>query len=439
MKKRDKSISPGIPVSAMTAAMILPNYVLGGNGQKVPSDKLNIAGVGVGGMGKVYLENVDSENIVALCDVDDDYASKVYEIYPNAKRYQDFRIMLEKQKDIDAVVIGTPDHTHAVIAMMAFKMGKHVYCAKPLTRTIYETNKLVEAAREAKVATQVSTQSQALEDPRLLCEWLWDGAIGPVREVHIWSNRPIWPQGLERPQEIPSVPPTLNWPLWLGPAPYRPYHPVYLPFKWRGWWDFGTGALGDMGCHGFDPIYRALKLGQPTSVQASSTKVFPETAPIASIVSYEFPAREDLPPVKLTWYDGGLMPPRPVELEDGRRIGEEGGGTIFVGDKGKIICSGWGTSPRIIPEKKMQEYQQPPQTIPRSVGHYQEWIDACKGGKPAKCNFDVSGPITEVVLLGNIAIRTGKKLYWDGVNKKITNDEVANKYIQEPYCPGWSL
>ncbi len=426
-------------IYAASAITIIPSHILGRGRQTSANDKLNIAGIGVGGMGLNYLENAASENIIALCDVDDTYAAKAYRTFPKARRYNDFRIMLEKEKEIDAVMIGTPDHTHAIITMLALDMGKHVYCAKPLTRTISEARTLTEKAGNAGVATQVSMQSNASEDHRLLAEWIRDGAIGPVREVHIWSNRPIWPQGLKRPEAAPATPPTLNWDLWIGPAPIRPYHPAYHPFKWRGWWDFGTGALGDMGCHGFDPIFRALKLGHPTNVEASSTKLYPDTAPLASIVHYDFPARDDMPAVKLTWYDGGIEPERPRILEAGRKMGANYGGILFIGDDGMIMCGGIGDSPRIIPEKKMQEYTLPEQRIPRSIGHYQEWIEACKGGEPAGCNFDYAGPLTEIVLLGNIAIRTGKKILWDEKNLKITNDDAANQYLSEPYHNGWII
>ena len=253
-------------VTAMAGFTIVPRYVLGGARIVPPSEKLNIAGIGIGGRGEGDLDDVGSENIVALCDVDKSYAGRVFKKYPNAKAYTDFRQMLEKEKNIDAVVIATPDHTHAVITMMAIKMGKHVYCEKPLTHSVYEARMVTQAAREAKVATQMGNQGQATEEHRLLCELIWDGAIGKVREVHSWCNRPISQRGIERPNEEPPVPETLNWDLWLGPAPYRPYHPCYLPFAWRGWWDFGTGALGDIGCHSIDPIFRALKLGHPVSV-----------------------------------------------------------------------------------------------------------------------------------------------------------------------------
>jgi len=422
-----------------TTFMIVPRHVLGGKGYTAPSEKLNIGGVGVGGVGKSYLENVASENIIALCDVDDEFAEKTYKIYPPARRYRDYREMLAKETELDAVVIGTPDHTHAIIAMDAMRQGKHIYCAKPLTRTIYESRLLTETARKTKVATQMSIQANAAEDHRLLCEWIADGAIGDVREVHVWSNRPIWPQGLDRPKEIPSVPRSLDWGLWIGPAPYRPYHPAYHPFKFRGWWDFGTGALGDMGCHQFDPIVKALKLGQPTSVHASSTQVYEDTFPAAAIVYYEFPPREGMPAVQVTWYDGGLKPRRPQELEEGRQFGDWNGGILFIGEKGTILSTAVGHGPRIIPETRMKAYKRPHETLPRSIGHYEEWIAACKGGAPAAANFDYGGPLTEMVLLGNIALRADKKLAWDFANMKITNDETANKYINEPYFNGWQI
>jgi predicted dehydrogenase len=322
--------------------------------------------------------------------------------------------------------------------MMAIKMGKHVYCEKPLTHSIYEARMLTEAARKHKVATQFGTQGQASEDNRVISEYIWDGAIGPVREVHVWTNRPIWPQGVDRPEEMPPVPETLDWDLWLGPAPERPYHPIYLPFNWRGWLDFGTGALGDIGCHSFDPIFRALKLGHPASVEATSTSINDETFPAGSIVHYEFPARGDMPPVRLTWYDGGLKPPRPDELEKGRKLGAQG--TLFVGDEGKLLDG------RLIPESRRKDYGKPPELLPRSPGHFIEWIDACKGGKPARANFDWAGPMTEVVLLGNVPLRpelkeelTRTKLNWDGENMKFTNVPEANEYLRRPYRKGWTL
>ena len=426
---------------ATAAFAIVPRHVLGGSGYISPSDKLNIACIGVGGKGRSDVQAVSSENLVAFCDVDDERAAETYKKFPDVKRYRDFRVMLEKEKNIDAVVVSTPDHTHAVISMMAIKMGKHVFCQKPLTHTVYEARRLAQAAREYKVATQMGNQHQAEEEPRRLAEMIRDGAIGAVREVHIWTNRPVWPQGLDRPADTPPVPDTLDWNVWLGPAPARPYHPAYVPFDWRGWLDFGTGALGDMGCHKFDPIMRALKLGYPTSVEASHSNFIKkmtwdevtntETYPRASIVRFEFPARDELPPVTITWYDGGLKPFRPAELERGRKLARKG--NLIIGDKGKILDG------RLIPETTMQAYTLPPKTLPRSPGHYKEWIQACKGGEPAGSNFDFASLVTETVLLGNIALRMGEKLEWDGKNIMITNHPDANQYLHREYRKGWSL
>jgi predicted dehydrogenase len=429
------------------AFTIVPSHVLGRGGKTPPSDQLNVAGIGVGGMGANDIKNISNDaNIVALCDVDEKYAAKTFNLHPQARKYADFRIMLEKQKDIDAVHIATPDHNHFMIAMAAIDAGKHVYCQKPMTHSIYEARKLTEAARQKKVITQMGIQGHAGEASRLLCEWIWDGAIGKVREVHAWTDRPGGDHmrdfgcGLDRPKDTPPVPEGLNWDLWLGPAQYRPYHPIYLPVRWRGWWDFGTGAMGDMGCHVLESIFWALKLGHPTSVEASSSDVNSETAPVASLIYYEFPARGDMPAVKLTWYDGGLMPKRPDDLEEGRRLGNENGGVLFIGEKGKLMAGCWGDSARIIPESKMKEYKLPSKTIPRTEGIYKDWIASCKSGKPACANFDFSGPLTEAALLGNIAIRmNNQKLYWDGPGMKITNVPEANKYVQPQYRNGWTL
>ena len=436
--------------AAAAAFTIVPRYVLGGPGYTPPSEKLNIAGIGAGGMGASNINAVSSENIVALCDVDEKQAAGTYKKFPNAKKYRDFRKMLEKEnKNIDAVIVATPDHTHAVAAMMAMSMGKHVYVQKPLTYSVYEARKLTEAARKYKVATQMGNQGHSGEGVRLICEWLWDGAIGQVREVHAWTNRPVWPQGIDRPEDAPPVPSTLDWDLWLGPAPYRPYHPAYLPFNWRAWLDFGTGALGDMACHVLDPVFSVLKLGYPTSVEASHSYDVremwkrvdnKETYPRASIVHYKFPAREGMPPVKLHWYDGGLMPERPEELEPGRKMTS----VIFIGDKGKLMCGGSGDHPRLIPETKMKEYKRPAKTLPRITngigGHEQNWVEACKGGEPACSNFDYSGPFTEMVVMGNLAIRfPGQRLDWDGQNMRCTNVPEANKYVRRQYRQGWTL
>ncbi|MCU1293595.1 MAG: Oxidoreductase domain protein (Precursor), partial [Bryobacterales bacterium] len=345
------------------AFTIVPGSVLGLNGATPPSEKLNIASVGAAGKAASDIDGVKSQNIVALCDVDWAHAAGTFKQFPKAKPYKDFRKMLEERKDIDAVVVATPDHMHAFASMMAIKMGKHVYCEKPLTHSVWEARKVAEAARQYKVATQMGNQGQASAGTRRLCEMVWDGAIGPVQEVHIWTDRPsnglfgeYWPQGVERPKETPPVPSTLDWDLWLGPAPQRPYHPAYAPFKWRGWWDFGTGALGDIGCHTFDPIFRALKLGHPTSVEASSTRVNKETYPLSSMVTYHFPARGDMPPVKLCWYDGGMRPPRPEELEEGREMGATG--AMLVGKQGKILTKKFRYE--LIPESRSKAYGEPP-------------------------------------------------------------------------------
>ena len=435
--------------TAATAFLFLPRRVLGGPGQPGANSRLNLAAVGIGGQGRADLEEFKNENIVALCDVDADYAAHTFNDFPGAKRYTDFRLMLEKEKGIDAVLVATPDHNHAVVTAAALRHGKHVYCEKPLTRTVDESRVIARLAREAGVVTQMGNQGMAFEGNRLINEWIADGAIGPVHEVHVWSDRPTsrgrmplwWPQGVERPTEMPPVPPTLDWDLWLGPAPYRPYHPAYAPFRWRGWWDFGSGGIGDMGIHNLAPVFSALKLGAPDSVVGSSTALVSDSVPLASTVHYRFPARGDLPPVALHWYDGGLRPDRPAELEEGRELDPEDG-IIFVGTKGKILVTGWGGEhPRILPRSRDLEYQKPPKTLPRSIGHHAEWIAACKGsGVKPRSNFDFAGPLTEAVLLGSVCIRNGgKKLLWDSANLKFTNDPAANQFLHYEYRKGWEL
>ncbi|MHB0954920.1 MAG: Gfo/Idh/MocA family protein [Pirellulaceae bacterium] len=441
---RRKFLGRAAGVAAFT---VVPRHVLGGPGQTPPSEKLNLAGIGVGGQGAGDLQALESENIVALCDVDWRHAAGTFGRYPDARKYKDFRDMLDKEENnIDAVVVATPDHCHAVASIAAIKRGKHVYCEKPLTHTVYEARAVAEAAREYKVATQMGNQGQASEQVRVLCETIWDGAIGQVQEVHVWTDRPLnginnvyWPQGVTRPLDTPAVPETLDWDVWLGPASPRPYHPAYLPFTWRGWWDFGTGALGDIGCHALDPVFRALKLGHPISVEACCTLVNAETYPVASRVSYAFPARGDFGPVMVHWYDGGMKPPRPQELEDGRAW--DTNGTLFVGDKGKIHGG------RLIPQARQREYGVPPQKLERSPGHHAEWIQACKGGPPAGSNFpDHAGLLAQVVLLGNVALRAtlkeqlvSTKLFWDPVAFQFTNMPEANQYLHREYRAGWTL
>jgi predicted dehydrogenase len=323
--------------------------------------------------------------------------------------------------------------------MAALQLGKPVYCEKPLCHSVYEIRKLTEAARDAKVATQMGNFGHSGEGIRLTCEWIWDGSIGPVHEVHAWSSDGLEYAFKERPKEMPPVPATLDWDLWLGPAPYRPYHPDYAPYNWRGWWDFGTGAIGDMACHNLDPAFWALNLGYPTSVVASSSGGSDETTPYAAVVHYEFPARGNLPPVKLHWYQGGIMPERPEELEPGRKMGADGQGILFVGEEGKILCPGWAGNPRMIPETAMRAYKRPPKTLPRSNGHHRDWLDGCKGEGQPSSNFEVAGPMTEVIMMGAIAIRTGERLYWDGVNMRCTNSPAANDFVRPIYRAGWTL
>jgi predicted dehydrogenase len=445
--------------AAVTAGFtIVPRRVLGGQGVTAPSDKLNIAAVGIGGKGEDNLAMSETENIVALCDVDfGEKTQEVFAKYPAAKQYKDFRVMLDQQADIDAVIIATPDHTHAVIAMAAIRRKKHVFVQKPLTHSVSEARLLTEAAREHGVITQMGNQGRSGEGSRLLCEWVWDGAIGKVREAHAWTNRPVWPQGIEmgRPTETPEIPPGFDWDLWLGPARPRPYHPAYHPATWRGWWDFGTGSLGDMACHIIDPLFWALKLKYPVSVEANISKhwhgFFEETEPKyerypqSSIVRYRFPARsKKLPELDLTWWDGGMMPPRPPELEPGRRMGDADGGILLIGEKGKIMAGCYGESPRLIPESKMRKLKRRRQILERipdgADGHEQDWIRACKGGKPACSNFEESGPLSETVLMGNLAVRfPDRELQWNGEAMRVTNDEEANAYVTRTYREGWQL
>jgi len=464
MDETKKSPSPAEPTwsrrkflgAASTAAagiMVVPRHVIGATQRrKAPSDTLNIACVGVGGMGFSDTRGVRSENIVALCDVDDEMVAQLLHsedlepkekaMYEKAAKYRDFRRMLEKEKGIDALTVTTPDHNHAVIAMAAIKLGKHVYVQKPLTHTIKEARLLAKAAKEANVVTQMGNQGHSKEGARLICEWIWDGAIGDVFEAHCWTNRPIWPQGIDAPTEIPSVPSTLDWDVWLGPAPFRPYHPAYHPFKWRGLWDFGTGALGDMGAHIMDQPFWALKLKSPIGVQASSTVYTKDYAPRAEVVTYEFAAREGMVPLTLTWWDGGLMPPRPAELEPGRMMGDDGGGCLFRGTKGLLMCSTYGENPRLIPETRMQDYKRPEKTIPRSPGIREEWIEAIKKGTKSTTDFSYAGPLTETMLLANVAVRLADKnmkLLWDGEKMEFTNLPEANQFLHFNYRPGWSL
>lgn len=431
---------------------IVPRNVLGGAGFTPPSERVTLAGIGAGGMGGGDIANHAEKgaNIVAVCDVDEVRAAKIFNAFPNARRYKDFREMIDKEaKHIDAVTVGTPDHTHAVAAMAAIRAGKHVYCQKPLTHTLRECRELTKAARAAGLATQMGNQGHATEGARLTNEWIQAGVIGEVREVHVWSDRAglLWKQGIARPSDTPPIPATLDWNLWLGPMKERPYHPAYAPVSWRGWWDFGTGALGDMGCHIiYHPVW-ALGLGTPATVEARCTldgSVFTdkrpnfETFPIASIITYEFPARGNLPPVCMTWYEGGLMPPTPAEMPGGRQLHPNG--VLYVGAKGKLHHASHGGMPELLPDALHEDAEKVPKTMTRSPGHYEEWLLACKGGPRPVSNFDYAGPLTEIILLGVLAMRApGTRIEWDGQSMEVKNAPELNAFIHAEYRKGWTL
>ncbi|MFO0892565.1 MAG: Gfo/Idh/MocA family oxidoreductase [Isosphaeraceae bacterium] len=481
---------------------IVPRHVLGGAGFVAPSEKVTLAFVGVGSQGlRVMLNFLKQPDVqaVAVCDpnrASADYpqwsphefagavhellgldsgwdwlspdqpialtrsrsgtggvagrepARKIVEAYQGREKgsgaargcaaFADFRELLERQRDLDAVVVGTPDHLHAAVALEAIRKGKHVFCQKPMAHTVSEARRMAEEARRAGVATQVAVMNQSSEDTRRLCEWVAAGAIGPVRQVLNWSSRPFWAQARERPRETPPVPEGLDWDLWLGPAAGRPYHPAYLPFVWRGWQDFGTGALGDMGQYSFDTIFRVLRLEAPTRVEASSTERFAETFPAASIVHYDFPARGELPPVRLSWYDGGLRPPRPDVLGEADEPADEG--LLFLGDDGAILCDFNGRRPRLLPESRRKTWHEPAATLPRSPGTLREWLDACKGGeeKPG-ARFEVSAPAVEALLLGNVALKAGRAIGWDPAGLKVKGDESAQSAINPERRGGWAM
>ena len=431
---------------------LVPRPVLGETRYLPPSEKINLAGIGAGGMGGGDIATLArlGVNVVALCDVDDVRAAGSYKAFPNARRYQDFRVMLDKEaKHIDAVSVGTPDHIHAVATMAAIRAGKHVYCQKPLTHTLHECREVTSAAHKAGVATQMGNQGHATEGARLTNEWIQAGIIGTVREVHVWSDRAgrLWKQGIARPAEKPPVPATLDWDLWLGPMRERPYNPAYAPVNWRGWWDFGTGALGDMGCHIIDHPIWALDLGAPSFVEARTTldgsflegnKPNYETYPIASIIYYDFPERGKRPAVRMTWYEGGLMPSSPAGLPADQHLPDNG--VLYVGSKGMMYHSSHGGMPQLLPGDLHQEAKKVPKTMDRSPGHYEEWVAACKGGPRPVSNFDYAGPITEVVLLGVLALRSpGRRLEWDSEKLKVKNVPDLNQFVRTEYRKGWTL
>ncbi len=441
-----------VGASAATAVglTILPNQVVSGLGHTPPSDRLNIAAIGVGGKGHANLKNMKSENIVALCDIDWKYASKTFEEYQSAKHYKDFRIMLEEMnKDIDAVLIATPDHTHAVCALAAMQHGKHVYVQKPLTHTVFESRILLEASRKYKVVTQMGNEGHSSDNVADVCELIWSGAIGTVEHVEAFTDRPIWPQGLTRPTMGMWLPEGLNWDLFIGPAPMRPYHEAYHPWNWRGWWDFGTGALGDMACHVLDIVFASLKLGHPISVEASSSTFNNESAPNTSLIRYMFPERiitskTKMPAVQVSWYDGGLMPGRPEGLPDGIELGEGKNGVVFHGSKGNLVCGNYGSKYRLLPEEKFTKMVRPPKTVRRvGTSHEMDWVRACKESPenrimPAS-NFEYACPLNEMVVMGNLAVRMqglSKKLMWDAANMTFTNLSDDDKITVTNGIPG---
>ncbi len=458
--------------TAAAGFMIVPRHVLGGRGYTAPSDRLRVAGIGVGGKGESDIAEFAKgpADIVALCDVHDSRAANSVKRFPKAKYYRDYREMLDKEhKNIDAVSVSTPDHNHAVQAMAAMQLGKHVYVQKPLTHDIYEARKLTEAAKKYKVVTQMGNQGASGDGVRQLMEWYNAGLIGDVHTVYCWTNRPVWPQGIAWPAEKAEVPKDLDWNLWLGTAPEKDYVNKLVPFNWRGWWDYGTGALGDMGCHIVEPPFRVLGLGYPTSAECSVGSVyvdefkrgyFPDSCPPSSHVILNFKGKNG--DIKLHWMDGGIQPARPEELGPNERMGDPDGsnGAIFVGTKGKMMCGTYGMYPSLLPTTRSKEVNVP-KTIARvPEGHYVQWVNACIAGygkKELSAPFDIAGPLTETVLMGNLAIRSydirtpkadGKgfnypgraiKLLWDGPNMKITNFEEANQFVKRNYRNGFTL
>jgi predicted dehydrogenase len=431
---------------SVATVWIVPGSVLGLGGATPPSERLNVACIGVGGRGGASVNACAGENIVALCDVDQRRAGDTWAKFPKAKRYQDFRRMFDEMAgQIDAVTVATPDHTHAVAVLRAIKERKHVFCEKPLAHSVAEVRAIQTAARQYGVATQLGNQGHSSNSIRRFYQMIRSGAIGTVREVHAWCGSNYSKvQELDAAKQAMPVPEGLNWDLWLGPAPYRPYNACYLPGKWRGWLAFGTGVIGDWVCHVVDPIFWALDLAAPTSVQAQvfdyDPKQHAETCPPGTIVTYQFPATGRRPAVRLIWYDGTCRPEPPPELGKEKLPNI---GALIVGDKGKILHGSHGAAQcRIIPDERMEEYRQTeqPSPIPKSPGHHAEWLRACKGGPPATATFDYGGPLTEIALLGIIAFRfPGSPLEWDAARMRFTNHAEANQYLSRAYRPGWSL
>lgn len=392
------------------------------------NEKLNVGVIGPGGRGFDNLQGVAGENIVALCDADDRRIANGVKQFPSAAKYRDFRKMIEKEK-LDAVVVSTPDHMHAPASLWAMRRGLHCYCEKPLAHSVWETRIMTQTAKEYHLATQMGTQIHATDNYRRVVEVIQSGAIGSVTDVQVWVNKD-WGGG-ERPTDMPAVPAEVDWDLWLGPAPKRSYSPVYLPAEWRRWWDFGNGTLGDMGCHYIDLIFWALELRHPTTIEASGPAVHPETCPRGMKVTWEFPARGQLSAVKVTWTDGNMTETK----HDGHEF--PGAGIYFKGTKGSMFADYGGY--RLFPEESFKEFKAPEKTIPASVGHHQEWINACKTGSKTLCNFDYSGALTESVLLGMVAFRAGQKLEWDGAKLQVKNSDKAQGLLKREYRPGWEM
>ena len=466
-----------IKKSAVVAAgiSIIPRHVLG-RGFIAPSDQLNVAVVGAGGKGfsdTINVYNNGASNIAAICDVDWGRASNAFEKFPNAKKFKDFRKMFDAMPDIDAVTVSTPDHTHAVITHAAMQLNKHVYVQKPLTHNIYEARVLTEAANTYKIVTQMGNQGASGEGVKTMQKWFNEGAIGKVSEVHVWTNRPVWPQGIPTPTEKPTMLDGLDWENWIGPATWVDYHPLYHPFKWRGWWNFGTGAMGDMGCHLMDPPFRVLGLGYPTEVESSVGAIFskdwtpdyyPDSCPPSSRTQLKFEPNEKNPcDVKMTWTDGGLRPFHPELIPADHAIGDEDGsnGVIMIGEKGIMTCGTYGRNPKLYLNSGeiIEDTSEEVNSLPEN-GHQAMWVEACKDGYGSKkhqqltSSFDFAGPLTESILMGNLAIRSynirekngngfnypgRKKLLWDGANMKITNFEEANQFVKRAYRKGWTL
>jgi len=426
-----------LSATALAGFTILPSSVISGLGHKAPSDKLNIAGIGVGGMGHTNLNQLTSENIVALCDVDWNYAQNCFNDFPKAKKYWDWRKMFDEMKDsIDAVVVATADHSHAVISANAIAMGKHVFLQKPLTHSVYESRLLTKLAEKHKVATQMGNQGASGEGVRRTTEWLWNGEIGEVTKVEAFTDRPIWPQGLNRPTQGMWVPEHLNWDLFIGPAPMRPYNEIYTPWNWRGWWDFGTGALGDMACHILHPVFKGLQLKYPTKAQGSSTLLLTDCAPNAEVVKMSFPDRGKykklkLPPVEVIWYDGGIQPMKPANWPVGKDMNDDGGGVLFHGTKDTLVCGCYGKDPWLL-SGRVPTVEPSMRKI--TVSHEMDWVRACKESPDKRIEgsspFSEAGPFNEMVVMGVLAVRLqalNKELEWDGAKMQFTNISDSEK------------